>query len=31
MIESVRRDCTDHIIALGETHLRRVLKSLCDV
>jgi hypothetical protein len=27
MIESVRRDCTDHIIVLGEAHLRRVLKS----
>ena len=27
MIGSIRRECTDHIIALGEAHLRRVLKS----
>jgi hypothetical protein len=24
---SIRRECVDHIVALGETHLRRVLKS----
>jgi Integrase core domain len=27
LIESIRRECTDHIIVLGEVHLRRVLKS----
>src|SRR5262249_53115651 len=26
-IGSIRRECTDHIIKLGEAHLRRVLKS----
>ena len=24
---SIRRECTDHIIVLGEAHLRRILKS----
>ncbi|SRR6266568_7856171 len=24
---SVRRDCLDHVIVLGEGHLRRILKS----
>ena len=24
---SIRRECVDHIIVLGETHLRRILKS----
>src|SRR5262249_7361920 len=26
-IGSIRRECVDHLIVLGETHLRRVLKS----
>ena len=27
LIESIRRECVDHIIVLGEVHLRRILKS----
>jgi len=27
LIGSIRRECVDHIIVLGEEHLRRVLKS----
>src|SRR5260370_40346707 len=27
LIGSVRRECLDHIIFLGEAHLRRILKS----
>jgi transposase InsO family protein len=27
LIGSIRRECLDHVIALGEQHLRRVLKS----
>src|SRR4029077_16159693 len=27
LIGSVRRECLDHIIVLGEAHLRRILKS----
>jgi hypothetical protein len=27
MIGSIRRECLDHIIVLGEAHLRRVLKN----
>src|SRR5260221_10401774 len=27
LIGSIRRECLDHIIVLGEVHLRRVLKS----
>jgi transposase InsO family protein len=27
LIGSIRRDCLDHVIVFGETHLRRVLKS----
>ena len=26
-IGSIRRECVDHIIVLGEPHLRRILKS----
>jgi hypothetical protein len=29
-IGSIRRECVDHIIVLGEMHLRRVLKSYAD-
>ena len=24
---SIRRECVDHVVALGEEHLRRVLRS----
>src|SRR5262249_39654760 len=27
LIGSIRRECVDHIVVLGETHFRRVLKS----
>jgi transposase InsO family protein len=27
LIGSIRRDCLDHVIVLGEAHLRRILKS----
>jgi transposase InsO family protein len=27
LIGSIRRDCLDHVIVFGETHLRRILKS----
>jgi len=27
LIGSIRRECTDHIVALGEGHLRRILQS----
>ena len=27
LIGSIRRECTDHIVALGEGHLRWILKS----
>src|SRR5437016_1146498 len=27
LIGSIRRECVDHILVLGETHLRRILKS----
>ena len=30
LIGSIRCDCLDHIIVLGEMHLRRVLKSYAD-
>ena len=30
LIRSIRRECVDHIIVLGEMHLRRVLKSYAD-
>jgi transposase InsO family protein len=30
MIGTIRRECVDHVIALGERHLRRTLKSYAD-
>jgi hypothetical protein len=30
LIGSIRRECVDHIIVLGEMHLRPVLKSYAD-
>jgi transposase InsO family protein len=30
LIGSIRRECVDHIVVLGEAHLRRVLKSYAD-
>ena len=30
LIGSIRRECVDQIIVLGEMHLRRVLKSYAD-
>jgi transposase InsO family protein len=30
LIGSIRRECLDHIVILGETHLRRILKSYAD-
>jgi Integrase core domain len=27
LIESIRRECVDHIIVLGEVHLRQILQS----
>src|SRR6478752_3202157 len=30
LIGSIRRECVDHIIVLGEAHLRRVVKSYAD-
>ena len=29
LIGSIRRECLDHIIVLGEVHLRRILQILC--
>jgi putative transposase len=29
VIGSLRRECLDHVIVLGENHLRRILKSYC--
>jgi transposase InsO family protein len=30
LIGSIRRECIDHMIILGEAHLRRILKSYAD-
>jgi hypothetical protein len=30
LIGSIRRECVDHIIVLGEAHLRRILNSYAD-
>jgi transposase InsO family protein len=30
LVGSIRRECVDHMILLGEAHLRRVLKSYAD-
>ena len=27
LIGSIRRECTDHIVAFGEGHLRRILRT----
>jgi hypothetical protein len=27
MISSIRRECLDHVVILGQRHLRRLLKS----
>ena len=29
LIGSIRRECVDHIVVLGEAHLRRILQILC--
>lgn len=29
LIGSIRRECLDHIVVLGEAHLRRILGSYC--
>ena len=29
LIGSIRRECLDHIVVLGEAHLRRILRSYC--
>jgi integrase-like protein len=31
LIGTIRRECVDHIVALGEQHLRRFVKSLCEL
>ena len=30
LIGSIRRECVDHLVALGEAHLRRILKKYTD-
>jgi putative transposase len=30
LVGSIRRECLDHVIVLGEKHLRRILKSYFD-
>jgi hypothetical protein len=30
LIGSIRRECVDHVIVLGEAHLRRILESYSD-
>ena len=30
LIGSIRRECLDHVIVLGEVHLRRILRSYAD-
>ena len=30
LIGSIRRDCLDHVVVLGEGHLRKILKSYLD-
>src|SRR4051812_3783112 len=29
LIGSIRRECVDHIVVLGEAHLRRILRTYC--
>ena len=31
LIGSIRRECLDHIIVLGEAHLRRILRSYAEL
>jgi hypothetical protein len=31
LIGSIRRECVDHIVVLGEAHLRRILQILCSL
>jgi len=31
LIGSIRRECLDHVIVLGEAHLRRILKSMLTI
>lgn len=30
LMGSIRRECVDHVIVLGEAHLRRILKSYAE-
>jgi transposase InsO family protein len=30
LIGSIRRECADHVVVLGEAHLRQILKSYAD-
>ena len=30
LIGSIRRECLDHVVVLGEAHLRRVLRAYAD-
>ena len=30
LVGSIRRDCLDHVVVLGERHLRRILERYCD-
>jgi transposase InsO family protein len=29
LIRSIRRECLDHVIVVGEAHLRRILRAYC--
>jgi hypothetical protein len=30
LIDSIRRECLDHVMVLGEAHLRQILKAYTD-